>query len=262
MDLDTLHKSGRRLWFCAAIGALLLHVGGAAFAVTHLKGDEAGEGLGADGVEISMDMASPKVPDDDLPAGEDDVAQQASPPMPDQVAEVKPTDLPKDIPTESDDPDRVVTTSDSKKPKEETDKVAAVQTQASPESDQHQDQSRKALDTPKEADKARAPNAGIGKDAEQLTLDWYKKLSGIFKSKSKSHYPEGKTKAAKVRVAFVLNRLGNILSADVMESSGDTAYDQAAIAIIRHSDPVPTPPAKMTDDRIPLDIWINFDKPK
>src|SRR6266702_2102365 len=126
-DLDIENTSSRRLWILAASAALALHLGGAALAVTHLQVDDGDDGLGARGIDVSLEMASPKVPDDDLPPGPDSEAQQATPPVPEQKAEVKETDLPKDRPTETDDPDRIVTTSDSKKPKEDDPKIAAVQ---------------------------------------------------------------------------------------------------------------------------------------
>ena len=39
-DLDTEQKPSRRLWILAALGALALHVGGAALAVAHLRTDD------------------------------------------------------------------------------------------------------------------------------------------------------------------------------------------------------------------------------
>src|SRR6201989_3041033 len=119
-DLDSGGRSSRRLWFCAALIALGLHIGGAAWALTDLKGDDDDGGLGAAGAEvIDIDMASPKLEDDDLPQGEDHVAQTASAATPEQKAEPDQTDLPKDVPTQTDEADRAVTTSDVKKPTEE-----------------------------------------------------------------------------------------------------------------------------------------------
>ena len=48
-----------------------------------------------------------------------------------------------------------------------------------------------------------------------------------------------KNKAATVKVSLVLNRLGNVVQVAVLESSGDPAFDEAAISMIRRSDPVP-----------------------
>src|ERR1700744_5658653 len=123
-------KSYRRLWVFAAVGALALHLGGAALAVAHLRADD-DDGLGANGAEYAVEMSSPDVEENDLPPGPDADASQASPQLAEQKAEVKETDLPKDEVHESDDPDRVVTENDSKKPVQDDPKVAAVQTEAS-----------------------------------------------------------------------------------------------------------------------------------
>ena len=70
----------------------------------------------------------------DLPPGPDTDASAASPQLAEQQAEVKETELPQDKPTEPEEADRVVTENESKKPKEDDPKIAAVQTQASTES--------------------------------------------------------------------------------------------------------------------------------
>src|SRR5438445_11773882 len=132
-DLDLEHKPSRRLWILAALAALALHLGGAALAIAHLRTDDGDDGLGANGVEIAFEMASPKVTDDNLPPGPDTDASVASPQLAEQKAEVKEADLPKDRPTEAEDPDRIVTPNDTKKPREDEPKIAAVQTQASEE---------------------------------------------------------------------------------------------------------------------------------
>src|SRR3954454_7131888 len=132
-DLDEQTPS-RRLWGFAAVGALALHLGGAALAITHLQNDEPEDSLGAAAIEIGVELASVHREVADLPPGPDTDASMASPQLAEQKAEVKETDLPKDTPTEAEDPDRVVTPNESKKPKEDDPKVAAVQTSASTES--------------------------------------------------------------------------------------------------------------------------------
>ena len=79
-------------------------------------------------------MSSPHTETTDLPPGPDADASVASPALAEQKAEIKPTDLPKDMPTETDDPDRVVTQNESKKPPEDEPKIETVQTAASQES--------------------------------------------------------------------------------------------------------------------------------
>ena len=130
-DLDTEQKSSRRLWIFAALAALALHLGGAALAVAHLRTDDPDDTLGTPAIEIGLEMTSPHLEATDLPPGPDTDASVASPALAAQKAELKQTELPKDTPTESDDPDRVVAPNDSNKPREDDPKIAAVQTSAS-----------------------------------------------------------------------------------------------------------------------------------
>jgi TonB family protein len=260
-DLDIEQKPSRRLWILAALAALALHLGGAALAVTHLRTNEGDEGLGAADAEYAVELASPKVTDDNLPPGPDADASQASQQLAEQKAEVKETELPKDKPTETEDPDRIVTPNDSKKPREDDPKVATVEAQASDYSPAREATSRQTLDEKApEAETARAPSLGIGKDRLKLTADWGRRISAYFELHKR--YPKDGNKSTKVKVSLVLNRRGNVISADVAESSGDPAFDDAAVSMIRRSDPVPKPPAGLTDDQFSFSLDVNFNKPK
>jgi protein TonB len=260
-DPDLEQKPSRRLWVFAAMTALALHVGGAALALANLSSEDGDDGLGAAGAEYAVEMASPHLTEDNLPPGPDTDASQASPQLAEQKTEVKETDLPKDMPTEAEDPDRIVTPDDSKKPKEEEEKVAAVETQASEEAPAQEATSRQMLDEKApEAEQAKAPSIGIGKDRQKLTADWGRKISAYFELHKR--YPQSKSKSTTVRVSLVLNRRGNVVSVAVAESSGDPAFDDAAISMIRRSDPVPPPPAGLTDDQFAFSLDVNFKKPK
>jgi periplasmic protein TonB len=261
-DLDLEQKPSTRLWILAALGALALHFGGAALAIAHLQTDGFDDGLGANSVEIAFEMASPKVTDENLPPGPDTDPSLASPQLAEQKAEVKETDLPKDTPNETEDPDRIVTPNASKKPKEDDPKIAAVQTQASTESVAQEATARQTLDeNAPEAEKAKAPNLGIGKDKKKLAADWGRQISAYFELHKR--YPKvKKNKSTTVKVSLVLNRLGNVVSVDVLESSGDTAFDEAAISMIRRSDPVPRPPAELTQDTFSYSLNVNFNERK
>jgi TonB family protein len=57
---------------------------------------------------------------------------------------------------------------------------------------------------------------------------------------------------------MVLNRRGNVLSVVIAKSSGDAAYDEAAVSMIRRSDPVPVPPANLIDEQFLLEMDILF----
>src|ERR1700719_4306664 len=158
-----------RLWTIAAAAAVALHVAGAALALTHLNSDDGSDWLGANVGNIDVELTSPAVEETDLPAGPDADASAASPALAEQKAEVKPTDLPKDTPTATDNPDRVVTQNEQKKPTDDDPKVEKVQATASQESVAQEASARQRLADAREGQIAAAPNLGIGKDNQMLT---------------------------------------------------------------------------------------------
>jgi protein TonB len=250
-------KSSRWLWFFAAAVALTLHAGGAALAIARMPADDDDDSLGANAIEIGVELSSPHTEVTDLPPGPDADASVASPALAEQKAEIKPTDLPKDTPTETDDPDRVVTQNESKKPPEEEPKVETVQTAASQESVAQEATARQTLADAHESETPAAPNIGIGKDVQRLTAAWGRQISAYFELHKR--YPKvAKHRNVKVRVSLVLNRLGHVVSAAVLQSSGDALYDEAALSMIHRSDPVPRPPAKLTDDEFAYSLDVNF----
>src|SRR5260370_40243075 len=98
-----------------------------------------------------------------------------------------------------------------------------------------------------EAEKAKAANIGIGKGLQKLTADWGRKLTAYFELHKR--YPENKNKSTTAKVSLVLSRLGKAVSVGVAETSGDAAFDDAAVSMSRRSHPGPPPPAARTDTR-------------
>jgi protein TonB len=255
--LEVDQKPSARLWAFAAVGAVLIHLGGAALAITHLSGDESDGSLGANAIEIGLELASPSLEPTDLPAGPDTEASVASPALPDQKAEVQKTDLPTDIPTETEEPDRVVTQNKSEKPKEDDAKPEVVQSMASPESVAAEATARQSLENAPPKETIVAPNLGIGKDREKLSAKWYRRLSAHFELHKR--YPKDPDyRSATATVKFVLNRLGHVLSVEIAETSGDPALDAAAVDTVRRSDPVPKPPAQITDETFTFVVPVEF----
>jgi periplasmic protein TonB len=246
-----------RLWGLAAAAALSLHVAGAALALAHLSPDDGSDGLGSNVAEIGVELTSPSAEETELPPGPDADASVASPALAEQKAEVKPTDLPKETPKESEDPDRVVTQNEQKKPTDDDPKVETVQTAASQESVAQEASARQHIEGAREANAAAAPNIGIGKDNQRLAAAWGQQISAYFELHKR--YPKTeKFKAAKVTLSMVINRLGHVLSVEVAGTSGDPLFDEAALDMVRRSDPVPRPPATLTDDTFSRSIDVHF----
>ena len=253
-------RPSRKLWILAAVAALALHLGGAALALAHLRTDDDDDGLGASGAEFAVEMASPKAPETDLPPGPDSEAMQEQQALPEQKAETKETELPKDQSQPVDDPDRVVTENISKKPQDEDPKIAAVETPL-PRLRRSRLQRRGRHSTRTRA-RPRRPWRRCLASAKTSSGS---RPTGIARSaRTQAHKvnPEGKQpNNQKVKVSFAINRRGNVLSVDVVESSGDVAYDAAALSIVRKSDPIPQPPAGLTEDRFERTVDIIFTPP-
>lgn len=254
LDID---QKPSRLWIFAGVSALALHLGGAALAIAYLGSDDLDDALGAPAIEIGLEMTSPKLDPTDLPPGPDTDASMASPAMAEQKAELKETDLPKDTPTEAENPDRVVTPNDVKKPVEEDAKIAAVQTQASQESVAAEATATPSSEDIPQATHSVAPAQGIGDTARRVGATWKKEL--IAHLNKHLRYPARRTlKSAEILVGFALDRTGHVLSASIIRGSGDPVFDAAALAMIRRSDPVPQPPPLVADEGLNFTLPVIF----
>jgi protein TonB len=255
-DLESEQKPFRGLWVLAAVGALAIHLGGAALAIAHLQTDDPESELGAQAIEIGLEMSSPHLEATDLPAGPDAEASVASPALAEQKAEPKQTELPKEAPTETEDPDRVVALNDSQKPKEDDPKEAQVQTSASTES-----VAQEAMATPSVEElpegRSQAPAQGTGKSLQRVKASWFAELSAHFE-KHKRNPVVPKFKNVKVLVNVMFDRLGHVVSSSIAQSSGDPAYDEAALAMLRRSDPVPQPPPLIADEGLNYTLPVLF----
>ena len=256
-DLDTEQKPSRRLWILAAVGALALHIGGAALAIAHLRSDDVDDFLGAPAIEIGLEMMSPHLEPTDLPPGPDADASVASPALAEQKAEVKETELPKDVPTETEDADRTVTPDDQKKPKEDDAKLAAVQTSASTESVAAEATATPSSEAIQQGPRSVAPAQGTGESAQRIRATWQKEL--IAHLDKHKRYPASRSqKSAEIVIGFALDRTGHVLSTSIVKGSGDAAFDEAALAMVRRSDPVPQPPPLVADEGLSFTLPVIF----
>ena len=175
---DTEHASGhsRAIWLAAAIGAVTLHAGAIALALGSIQPDADAE-LGAPAIEIGVELTSPRVEQSDVPVGPDTQAAAASPAVIEQKAVAVPSDLPKAAPTETDDPDRVVTPNETKKPDDDP-KIPTVQASPSIESVAAEETSTQSIPNVVESPRSVAPAAGTGESARRERVTWQKELGG------------------------------------------------------------------------------------
>jgi TonB family protein len=254
---DIERKHSRRLWVFATLAALALHLGGAALAVAHLRSDDLDDTLGTPAIEIGLEMMSPHLQATDFPPGPDTDASVASPAIAEQKAELKQSELPKDVPTETSDPDRVVTPNDSSKPKEDDAKVAAAQAAASVESIAAEAAATPSTEAIQEGPRSVAPAQGTGESAERMRVTWQKELVAHL-DRHKRYPADRSQKSAEILVSFALDRMGHVLSTSIVKGSGDAAFDEAALAMVRRSDPVPAPPPVIADEGLNFTLPVIF----
>lgn len=259
IEIDT--KPSRKLWAFAAAGVLALHLVCGALAIAHLQEAESEDDLGANAIEVGIELASIPREASDLPPGPDSDASVASPALAEQQAEVKETDLPKDTPTETEEADRVVTPNESNKPKEDVPEIAAVQTQASTESVASEATAMPSTEAIPEGSRSVAPAIGSGASARRAKVTWQRELIAHL-DRHKRNPELNKYKNTKVVVNLTLDRVGRVLATSIAESSGDAAYDAAALRMLKHADPVPQPPPAVADEGLSFVLPVNFKKGK
>jgi TonB family protein len=226
-------------------------------ALGYMQRDDSDSDLGAPAIEIGVELAAPRADPTDLPVGPDTSASAASPAVAEQKTEVQPTELPKAVPTETDDPDRVVSPNDAKKPVDDDPKITAVATAPSEASVAAEETATPTLPNAEEAPHSTAPSLGTGESAIRERATWQKELA-VHLDKYKRYPNDRVMQSAEVVIGFELDRLGHVVATQVVKGSGDTAFDDAAIAMLRRADPVPPPPPLVADDGLRFTLPVIF----
>ncbi|MFZ5732698.1 MAG: TonB family protein [Pseudomonadota bacterium] len=235
---DRISSEQLRLWTVGAVCAVALHVGLVAFAVAKYQANEQDDVAGESAMEIGLQLTQETEPQN-LPPGPPSEASTAAPDVAAQEAEAKQEDLPKAVPTETENPDQVVALKEQpKEDKPEPEKVQAPASQASV------------------ASEAAAPQQAAKRTKERMRQTWQKEL--VAHLDRHKRYPGERFQSAAVIVGLVLDRSGHVVSSSIVKSSGDKAFDDAAIAMLRRSDPVPPPPPLIADDGLSFTLPVNF----
>lgn len=252
--------SGRapwRLWVLAALATLMLHGGCFALVANYLKPEDVDDELGAPAIEVGIEFLAPHLEQTDLPVGPVADDSMASPAVMEQRANVKETQLPKDQPIESDDPDRLVAPHESTRPKEDKPTIKATDAMPSPEMTASQAAAPPVSDVAQASEHSTAPVQGIGKSDQRARMTWEKKLV-VHLSKHKRYPSSERRRDVKVIVSFTIDRSGRLLSATIAGGSGDAAFNNAALGMLKRSDPLPPPPPSIADDGLTFTLPVIF----
>jgi protein TonB len=244
------------IWIPAAIGAVALHLACVGLVYANLPQEDADD-LGAPAFEVGLDLLSPRMEATDLPPGPESDASAAAPAQIEQKEKVEETALPQEKPTEAEEPDRIVAETAPKKPTEEEQKVAALETNASTDSAASEATAPAPIENAREAPVTAAPAPGTGASAQRIRVTWQKKLMAHLE-RFKRYPSTGMPRSTRIEVGFTLDRLGHVVSAEIRQGSGDPAFDQAALAMLRRADPVPPPPPLVADDGLSFTLPVVY----
>jgi protein TonB len=113
------------------------------------------------------------------------------------------------------------------------------------------------LDSAPESPRSVTPAQGTGASAVRDSVTWQKELAAHF-AKFKRYPADRAMHAAEVVVSFALDRVGHVLSSRIVKGSGDAAFDNAALAMLQRSDPVPPPPPLVADEGLTFTLPFIF----
>ncbi len=246
----------RTAWAFSALCAVAAHAACVALAFGAMQRDD-DQSLGAPAIEIGVELASPRLEPTDLPVGPDTDASAEAPEVIQQKTVVEKNDLPKVVPNETDNPDRVVSPNDPKPDKDPELKTSSVQAMPSQASAAVQATAAPSIENALQSPRSVAPLQGTGDSAVRERVTWEKELAAHF-NKYKRYPEEHSAEGAQVVVSFNLDRAGHVLSSRVVTGSGDPSFDAAALAMLERANPVPPPPPLVADDGLSFTLPVIF----
>jgi TonB family protein len=260
IPVDLPDQSVRKgIWIFAAALALGCHLAFVAFAIARMHEEPEDEDLGAPGIEIAFELASPQTSPSDLPPGPESEASAASPAVVEQKATVKDADLPKEIPVEAQEPDRLVTIDKAKTPIEEEPDVTAKMVKPVDESVAQETTAAPAIQNVPEAPTSTTRDQGTAESRQRARVTWQKELLAHL-GKYKRYPTDRSQKSSEILVTLSLDRTGHVLAVNVARSSGDEAFDHAALSMVERASPVPAPPPLVADEGLSFSLPVIFRK--
>jgi len=215
--------------------------------------------LGAPGIEIAFELTSAQSTPSELPPGPESEASAASPPVVEQKTTEQEVDLPKETPVESENPDRLVATEKADKPQEKEPEPTIKMMKASEESAAQEATAAPTIQNVQQASKSTTVDQGTGQSHQRARVTWQKELMAHL-DKFKRYPTERSQKSAEILIAMTLDRTGRVLAANIVKSSGDEAFDHAAVAMVERASPVPPPPPLVADDGLDFSLPVIFKK--
>lgn len=261
-SLSNEEPRGMRRWLTAAVAAALLHATVAAAAFVQFREEELDDDVS--GAAMAIDMAQLTAP------ASDDIGPKIAPPAPQvaaqqAISEVKASEQVQ-VKTETVPDLRENDTAEAMLPKPVAD--AEPEKQEKPEempprpavaaSIAQEAAALPSVAAPPSTQTA-ALSAGISPSARKSKTTWQKTLlTHLDKFK---RYPETARAAAaegEVMIELTMDRAGAVRNNRLVRSSGSSALDAEALAMVKRSEPLPQPPSDVVGEIFTMAIPVRF----
>jgi periplasmic protein TonB len=97
----------------------------------------------------------------------------------------------------------------------------------------------------------------VPRPASAVVAKWERLLVAQLE-RHKRYPPHANGKAGEARLAFSIDRSGQVVASRIVQSSGSDALDQEALALLKRAAPLPPPPAGMSDDQLSFVVPIRY----
>lgn len=240
-------RSDLQRWIFCGLAVLSVYAGlAAAFATwRHVDDTMAAEPSGAIVVELAPSAAAPTTTPTDIAPGPEQVMSEAQP-----VA--KPEETPPDETPEL-------------PPAPNPEAAVALQAKPQPEVTPPQQAAAAATSAPpaineRIAPVAVAPTQGVPNEKNsEAVVTWRTRVLALVEKNKR--YPEAarsRREQGTAQVSFTLDRKGMVVNARVNQSSGSSALDEEALALLKRAQPFPAPPAAFPGEFVVVRQPIRF----
>ena len=244
--LDADDRSDLRRWILSSVAVAMLYTGVVAAITTWHQPDdiEAAEPSGAIVIDLAPEAAAPTTTPTDIAPGPEQTMSEARPTAKPQ--ETPPDDTPNVPPATH--PDAAVAPPEKPKVEETPQQQAAATTTAPP------------AVSGRVAPVAVAPNQGRpdAKNSEAVVTWRTQVLALIERNKRYPAAAQARREQGTAQVSFTLDRKGMVVDSHVTRSSGASALDEEAVALLKRAQPFPVPPANLQSDLVVVRLPIRF----
>ncbi len=257
---DPSYKMALRRWALAGLGSLVIHLGLAALAVVYLRDDDLADDLGAPAIEVGIELMTRRMEPIDVPPGPDVEASTASPAVVEHKEILEPIAAPVAVETQTEDPDRIVTPTKTREVVKDEPDIPTMLAVPSVPSIAAEATAVPTSENIQESMRSVTPVQGTGESPDRARATWQKELMAHF-NRHKRYPTNPSLQSATILVSFILDETGHVLSSNIVQGSGDNSFDEAALAMIRRSDPVPKPPSLVAHEGLDFTLPVIF-RPK